>query len=239
MTEDKNDDKNKMKRILNVAVVAMALVILSGAVVLSVQAATAAVSQDMVLRVDGTGKVLLRGTVTAISGGVFTVKSWGGEWIVDTDANTQALPNITGNDLANFQVGDYIGAQGMVRQDANWTMDAALVRDWTYRANMAAEQKQNRQAATQTIRSESPKNYAGVASGLSGDVFTLVMASGTLSVDVAPDAQIVNRNWILLPLASVTNGDAMRVWGVNASGTIMAKIVRDLSIPATSTPPQQ
>jgi hypothetical protein len=217
------------------AALAVIILALAGVLVFSVHAATA--TQDQVLRVDATGKVLLRGTITAISGNAFTVQSWGGAWTVNVLPGAQVLPNLTGNDLAGFEVGDYLGAQGTVDQNAAWTIDATLVRDWTYRANMSAEQKQNRASASQTVKSGTPKNYAGVVGGLDGSSFTLALdgTSTVLVVEVAPDAQVTNRNWLFMPLAGVSDGDSVRVWGVNSSGTVAAKIVRDLSLPATST----
>ena len=217
-------------------VLAVAAFVAVGMMTLAARAATSA-AQDQVLRVDAAGKVLVRGTVSAITANTVTVKSWGGEWTANVGADTQILPNITGNDFAKFQVGDYVGVQGTVRQDAAWSIDATLVRDWTYRTVAAAEQKQNRASASQTMKTNAPKNYVGIAGAMSSGAFALTVGDVVNSVEVAPDAEIVNRNWIAIPLEHIREGDTVRVWGVNASGTITAKIVRDVSIPATSTTP--
>jgi len=85
--------------------------------------------QPMVLQVGPEGKVLLRGIVSAVGASSLTVKSWGGDWIVNVHSSARVLPeNAT---LSQFAVGDFVGAQGMVNQSALWTIDATLVRDWT------------------------------------------------------------------------------------------------------------
>jgi hypothetical protein len=228
-----------MKKFLMTVVGGMVLAAMTfavvGALALTARAATAA--QDTVLRVDATGKVLLRGTVSAMGAGTLTVKSWGGDWTVNVLSGAQILPDLTGNDLAGFQVGDYVGAQGTVDANSAWTVDATLVRDWTYKQTMAVQQKQNRAAASQSVKSGTPRNYAGTVSGMNSDSFTLTPEGTTtaFTVEVAADAQITNRNWLFMPLAGVTDGDSVRVWGVNSNGTIAAEIVRDLTLPATST----
>ena len=97
------------------------------------------------------------------------------------------------------------------------------------------EQHQNIQSA-QGIRSGFPRDYIGTASGVSGSSFTLATTNGTsYAVNVASGAEVVNRNWLTLPLASIQSGDSVRVYGVNSSGTITAQIVRDVTLSATST----
>ena len=231
-------------------VAAIALTITVGAVLVFAACASAQTTggttakQSVVVSINKDGKTLIRGTIDAIASGAITVKSWGGDWTVDVGSATQILPVETGNDIAGFQVGDYVGAQGTINQNANWTMDATLVRDWTYKATVSAEQKQNRQSASQTIKANTPKNYVGMASDVSivGDgSFTLAVpgATSTFAVNVASGAEIVNRNWLAIPIESVANGDNVRVWGIDTNGTIVAQIVRDTTIPATSTGPTQ
>ena len=60
-------------------------------------------------------------------------------------------------------------------------------------------------------------------------------AGTTYTVTVPSGAEIVNTKWITIPLTSVNSGDNVRVYGVNASGTITARIVRDVTIVATTT----
>ncbi|MDE2020812.1 MAG: hypothetical protein KGJ13_10795 [Patescibacteria group bacterium] len=191
-------------------------------------------SQPMILQVGAAGKVLLRGTVASVSAGSLTVTSWGGAWTVNVGSGAEVLPVAAGNDLAQFKVGDYVGVQGTVSRSAIWTVDATLVRDWTYRQAVNQERQQNVQSIHATIKNGTPRNYVGVASNISGSSLTLTEADGTsYTVDVALGAEVVNRNYITLPFSGIRNNDNVRVWGVNASGTITAQIVRDVSIPAT------
>lgn len=194
-------------------------------------------AEQMLLQVGTAGKVLMRGTIASEASGVLTVTSWGGTWTVNVGASAQVLPVAAGNDLSQFKTGDFVGVQGMVSQSANWTIDATLVRDWTYRQAVNQQRQQNVQSARTTIQSGTPKNYVGTASGVSASSFSLAGANGTTyTVNVASGAEVVNRNWLTLPLASIQNGDNVRVWGVNASGTITAQIMRDTTLPATTTP---
>jgi hypothetical protein len=79
-----------------------------------------------------------------------------------------------------------------------------------------------------------PKNYVGTASNVSDNSFTLTINGVANTVNVAPGAKIVNRNWITIKLSDIKDGDNVRVWGTNDNGTITASIVRDVSIPKTS-----
>ena len=177
----------------------------------------------------------MRGTIASIGSGSLTVTSWGGTWTVSVPSSAEILPAAAGNDLTQFKVGDFVGVQGTVDSTNNWTIDATLVRDWTYRAAVVQQRQTNIASARTTIEGGTPKNYAGVATNLSGSTFTLTVNGVADTVNVASGAEVVNRSYLTLPLASINSGDSIRVWGVNASGTITAQIVRDMSIPATST----
>ncbi len=192
-------------------------------------------SQQETVNIGANGAALVRGTIASISNGVITVTSWGGVWTVDVASGTQIIPAAAGNDITKFQTGDFIGVQGNINQTANWTINATVVRDWTYRAAINQEQKQNVQAARATIQNGTPKNYVGTASNVSSGSFTLTLASdGSADTVVpAPYAEIVNRNWVTMPLSAIGNWDNVRTWGTLASGTITAQIIRDVSIPAT------
>ena len=190
------------------------------------------------MQVGPQGKVLMRGTIASVASGVITVNSWGGTWTVNVGSSAQVLPVAVGNDITQFKSGDFIGVQGTVSQSASWTIDATLVRDWTYRQAVSQERQQNMQSAKQTIQSGTPRNYVGSASNVSGSSFTLTVNGAADNVNIASGAQVVNRNWLTIQPSAINNGDSVRVWGVNASGTITAQIVRDVSLPATSTVPQ-
>lgn len=198
-------------------------------------AAPEAPGQRMVLQVGPAGRVLLRGTIDGAANGVLTVKSWGGDWTVNVPSSARVLPAAAGNDLSKFQTGDFVGLEGTVSQGASWTIDATIVRDWTYRQAVTQEARQNRQAVRETMRSESPRNYQGTAGAVSGSSFPYTSASGaSYTVNVAAGAKVLDKRWLPIGITDIQSGDAVRVWGANASGTITAEVVRDLSIPRAS-----
>jgi len=192
-------------------------------------------SEQPILQVGAAGKVLLRGTIASISGTTLTVNSWGGTWTVDIASGASILPAAANGNIGQFSTGDFVGVQGTVSQSANWTINANLVRDWTYRAAVVQQQQQNIQTA-QATKQSGPRDYIGTASAVTASSLTLTAAAGTTyTVTVPSGAEIVNTKWITIPLTSVNSGDNVRVYGVNASGTITARIVRDVTIVATTT----
>ena len=185
--------------------------------------------QPMVLHVEANGKVLLRGTIDAVSASSLTVKSWGGDWTINVPASAEVLPAAA--TLANFKVGDFVGAQGSVNQSAAWTVDATLVRDWTERKVLNQEIRQNVQSARQEMQANTPRTLQGTVSNLSGQAFTLTTSSGaSYSVLLTADAKILMNNWLTLDFSRVQNGDVVRVWGPVSSSTVSASIFRDTSI---------
>lgn len=223
------------KKILAGAGIAVAAAVLATALIAG--ARTTPQTPPQVLQVGRDGHVLLRGTIASITTGVLTVNSWGGPWTVNVGSGTQVFPAAAGNDITQFKSGDFVGVVGTASTSSNWTIDATIVRDWTYRQALNQERQSNIRSVREAMRGETPRNYQGTASGINGTSFTLTAADGTAyTVDVASDAKVLNRNWLtLLSFSSIQNGDTVRVWGPNASGTITAEVVRDISIPATST----
>jgi hypothetical protein len=220
--------------VTSVAVLATALIAVAQTTT-PAPTATATASAPQVLNVSAAGNVLLRGTIASITSGVMTVNGWGGVWTVNIPASASIYPVATTNYATQFQVGDFVGVQGTIATGANWTVNATLVRDWTYRAAVTAQVKANVQAA-QGIRAEGPRDYIGTASNVSASSLTLTVSNGTVyTVNPSANAEVVNRMWTTLPFTSINNGDNVRVYGVDASGTVTAQIVRDVTIPATST----
>jgi hypothetical protein len=188
-----------------------------------------------ILQVGPEGKVLMRGTIASVGSGSLTVNSWGGTWTVNVSSATKVLPEATGNDLTNFKQGDFVGIQGTVSQSSQLTIDAALIRDWTYHQTVNQERQQNIKSANALKKSIAPKNYVGTASNISDNSFTLTINGTANTVNVASGAKVVNRNWLNIKVSDIKDGDNVRVWGTNDNGTITASIVRDVSIPKTSS----
>jgi hypothetical protein len=99
-----------------------------------VHGTTSVKAQLPILQVGSGGKVMLRGTIASISGNSLTVTSWGGPWTVNVDSGAEILPTAANKDITKFKTGDFIGVQGTVSQSANFTINATIVRDRTYRA---------------------------------------------------------------------------------------------------------
>ena len=186
-------------------------------------------AEPMVLQVGAAGKVLIRGTIDAVSSGSVTVKSWGGDWTVNVPAGASVLPQ--GVALSSFHVGDFVGVQGAVNQGSSWTVDASLIRDWTARQVMTQEIKQNVQSVKKEMQANTPRTLQGTLSDLSGRSFTLTTSNGiAYAVTVASDAKILKNNWTTLDFTQVQSGDTVRVWGPVSSSTVSASIFRDVSI---------
>ncbi len=191
---------------------------------------TPAASQPQVLTVGAAGRVLLRGTISAVSAGSVTVKSWGGDWTVNVPSAAEVLPQ--GSTVSGFQAGDFVGVQGTIDQGASWTVTASLIRDWTARQALNQEVKANVQAVRQT-EAAGPKTIQGVLSNLdaTAQTFTLTNASGTAyTVSFASGVKMLAKNWTTLDFTKVNNGDTVRVYGTVASSAITAEVFRDISV---------
>jgi len=187
-------------------------------------------SQPQVLTVGAAGKVLLRGTVSAVSAGSVTVKSWGGDWTVNVPATAEVLPQ--GSTVSGFQTGDFVGVQGTIDQSTSWTVTASLIRDWTARQALNQEVKANVQAVRQT-EAAGPKTIQGVLSNLdaTAQTFTLTSANGTAyTVSLSSGVKMLAKNWTTLDFTKVKDGDTVRVYGTVASSSITASIFRDVSV---------
>lgn len=188
-------------------------------------------SMPMVIEIHKGGGALLRGTVESATDSSITVNSWGGAWTIVISSDTRVLPH--GVAPSAFQKGDFVGVEGTVNTSASWTIDAKLVRDWTARKAAHQEMKRNEHAVKQQIHSTRPRNFEGVASSVDtmARTFTLASEGQSYSVILTAHAQILKKNWLTLDLASVKDGDKVRVWGTAASSTISASVLRDLSTP--------
>ncbi len=186
-------------------------------------------NEPMVLDIGSQGHVLLRGTVASVSATSITVNAWGGVWTINVPTSAQVLPAAVGG-LSGFKQGDFVGVQGTIDQNSNWTVNATLVRDWTQRGVIQQERQQNIQAIKQE-RQSAPRTYQGTVSNLSGESFTLTTENGTAyGVSLTADAKVVQGNWLTLDFSKVQNGDTVRVWGPMSSSTITASIFRDVTI---------
>ncbi|MBU6323422.1 MAG: hypothetical protein KGI41_03490 [Patescibacteria group bacterium] len=187
-------------------------------------------AQPVVLQVNKSGGVLLRGTVSSVASDSVTVKSWGGDWTVNVSSAASVLPR--GAALSSFQAGDFVGVQGTVNGSAGWTVDATLIRDWTARQALNQQIKTNVQAVHTTM-ANGPRTIQGTLSALdaAAQTFTLTNSTGTAySVSLASGAKLLAQNWATLDFSKVQNGDTVRVYGTVSSSAITASIFRDVSV---------
>ena len=214
------------KYVIGVGLIASMLIAGSSMVLAqSTAVAMPQIEHKMVVEIGPSGRTLLRGTVGAVAANSLTVKSWGGDWVVNVGAGTKLTP---GNDIAQFQVGDFVGVQGVTSQSALWTIDATLVRNWSIRQVWLDAKKE----VKELIRSVMPRNWQGV---VVGDVnadgsFKLKIGEKTYDIKLAANAMVVNQKYMAIASSQIKTGDTVRVYGPATETSITASVVRDVSI---------
>lgn len=214
--------------------------------------------RDYKLEIGPKGRVLLRGNLESVSGSVLKVRSWGGVWTVNVPTGAEVIPKVLGTnaDITKFAAGDYIGIQGTIATNADFTIDAKIVRDWTSRKDLEKRAKEIEKEIRDKIKKEKEdiedklkeakkkaeealRNIARIWEGTAGDAsgssFAFTSDGKSFTVNTASTTKIVNRNWLPITLGDIRSGDAIRIYGALASSTITAEVVRDTSIPRAST----
>ena len=182
--------------------------------------------KPMIIEINSSGKILLRGTITAVGTSSLTVKSWGGNWIINILTDTKIVP---GDTISQFTVGDFVGVHGQVKEGVDWTVDATYVRDWSLKQEWQTVKKEIRELK----KSVDARNWQGTASNINTTTnsLTLTIDGTAYTVNVVADAKIVNRNYSLISLSDIMSGHTVRVWGSATDTTITAYVVRNTSIP--------
>lgn len=195
---------------------------------------------EMKLEVGAKGHVLIRGNVESVGPDYVMVKSWGGSWKVKVTTASEILPNVNGGlaDLAKYAVGDYVGAQGVVSTSDAWTINATVIRDRTEHKAIVTERKQNEKEMRETMQADrkaahdaEARNYEGTVVSVTGLSFSLANGSTSIAVTTTATTKFVNKNWASITFTDVKPGDTLRVYGPSSSSTVMAQVVRDLSVP--------
>lgn len=181
--------------------------------------------RPMVVEIGHAGRTLLRGTVSVVGSSSITVKSWGGNWVVNISSDTNLIP---GNNISQFKVGDFVGVHGTASQTALWTIDAKLVRNWSASQEIQSTKKEIKEI----MKEQMPKNWQGIISNIntSNNSFTLTIESIAHTVNLAVNAKIVNQKFMPIAFSDVKSGDTVRVWGPASGTTITAFVFRDISI---------
>jgi hypothetical protein len=149
-----------------------------------------------------------------------------------------------------MSVGDLVGVSGTIATDQPWTIDAAIVHDWTTSPPTTTDTSVVTPPATTpdvttpdtTTAPTAPADvtatfgalYTGTAtdvSNLANSSFVLTGTDGTqYTVQVNPGATIWNTASGNIGLTDIAQGDSIRLNGtLQADGTITADVVRDTS----------
>lgn len=193
---------------------------------------------EMMLQVGPKGNATLRGTVKTVGSNSLTVTSWGGDWTVNVSTGTEVMPDNGSkdavSDLTQFKTGDFVGVQGMVNSSSSWTIDAKIVRDWTQQPTGMMQGKIKNMMENKGMMKA--RNYKGAVSNVTATSFTLTYGNTTLTVNFGSTTKLMNKSRSTITAADIQNGDMVRVYGPNTSGTVAATIISDTSIPRTTTP---
>ena len=201
-----------------------------GALTASAQTTTTPAQQ--IIQIGAAGKVLLRGTISSVAAGVITVNSWGGAWTVDVPSTAQVLPASVNNDITQFKTGDFIGVQGTVSTSANWTINATLVRDWTYIKSTTTQTTTTTPPVTQG--SQGLRAYNGVfgtVSAISGTTLTVTSnaQNGGTATTYIVDASsaTVTKAGATSTLSAIAVGDTVMIQGTVSGTSITATTIND------------
>ena len=185
--------------------------------------------RETVVEINQHGKATLRGSITAIASSTLSIRSWGGIWKINMDDRTEFIPKEGATSLA---LGDFIGVQGTVATSTDWTIHARLVRNWSEKKELANNRKEIKQEAKHIRKSRPKPDFAkGNVSSVASSSITLNASSTPLTVIVTTGTKLISRIWSLITMAEIKIGDKLQVWGTQASSTISASLIRDLSIP--------
>lgn len=102
------------------------------AIVASAQTATFGTvsffKSPVVLTVNQTGGILMRGEIDSMNDGSLVIKSWGGNWVIKISQSTEIISQ--NKSLSDFKAGDFIGVSGAVIQGEPYTITADIIRLW-------------------------------------------------------------------------------------------------------------
>ncbi len=194
--------------------------------------------KNMQLEIGPAGRATIRGTLVSVGSDSLVLKSWGGNWTIRVSSSTEILPKVVATSspvgLAAFTAGDFVGVNGRVVTDQNWTVDAKVVKDWSIRRVIEETRKEIKKIEKQEKkeeRGERGQNREGIASNVSSTSFGLTIDQTLYTVNISSSTRIVNRDFFNIGFTDIRNGDRVRVFG-SASGTIVtAEVVRDVSLP--------
>jgi len=185
----------------------------------------------LIVEIGPAGNALIRGTVTNVSTDSLTLKTWGGTWTIKIDSNTKFAPQ--GLTLSQIQTNDFIGLNGKVNSEETLTVNATLIRDWTEKKIIKEEIQQNKKEVKQIIK-ETPKpetRILTIESVNTNNTLTAKLNTQTITVSLANNVKLLDRNWKTITFDQLKANDTIRVYGVLSGTTLEASVIRDISIP--------
>ena len=185
----------------------------------------------LIVEIGPAGNALIRGTVTNVSTDSLTLKTWGGTWTIKIDSNTKFAPQ--GLTLSQIQTNDFIGLNGKVNGEETLTVNATLIRDWTEKKIIKEEIQQNKKEVKQIIK-ETPKpetRILTIESVNTNNTLTAKLNTQTITVSLANNVKLLDRNWKTITFDQLKANDTIRVYGVLSGTTLEASVIRDISIP--------
>jgi len=110
---------------------------------------------------------------------------------------------------------------------------ATLIRDWTEKKIIKEEIQQNKKEVKQIIK-ETPKpetRILTIESVNTNNTLTAKLNTQTITVSLANNVKLLDRNWKTITFDQLKANDTIRVYGVLSGTTLEASIIRDISIP--------
>lgn len=225
--------KKGIIKIASSIVLSLALVVTAlFAIPASAQNSTTTAPMPMVIEADGSGNILLRGTVQSRGDNSIRVQSWGDStWTVNTTSSSTVTPlgpNGPG-DLSGVNNGDFVGVQGTINQNQDMTIDATIVRNWTAAPATTGNSTENTPAETPSPTATQSTLYIGTVSSSGGAPLEITDSNGTMYAVDASNAVLWNTARSTISFADIQPGDTLRIEGVLVGNILTASIVRDIS----------
>ncbi len=191
----------------------------------------------MMVNIGPNGVTSLSGSVVSVGTNTLTVKSWGGNWYINTGSGTTVLPSgTTVGDVSGIKVGDAVSVKGTTRTTASWTIDAKSINDGVNKPKTGIGEKKNGSEKPANVGEKGKtsnhqvvigKNYVGTASNITASSLTLTSNGTVYTVNISSSTNVQDKTRHTLALNAVQANDNLRVYGVLTGTTIAAQVVHD------------
>lgn len=199
----------------------------------------------VVIDVDANGQAVIRGVVTSVDVNSMTITSWGGEWTIRTTSEAGVIPSANNventGDLSAISVGDLIGAEGTLATDAELTLDAVFVRNWTtdpypgvFETTETTDEVTNVEADTSVEPMDNGTEpvvdeitYSGEVDSVTESSFTFTDDfDSTYTVYSDTDAPLFNDNGEIINFSEIEEGDEVEIEGTASGNVLTPSIMR-------------